>query len=315
MLHEVPADPHRDVHRRRGVPTCTADAPAAMNSSASCAVAIPPTPMMEASGIASATRYTARSASGLMAGPESLPAPAASFGREDSVSMASPAIEFTSVSPRAPEPMHCFAISTTSTPSTDSLANTGTREMPATAAITSPARTTSPAKGRPSCASFAHDRFTSRPCTVRSATSLAVTRLNSSTDRPPIDATMGIPVFVSAGSSSMNASTPGFCRPVAESSPDGVSAIRGAGGPRSGSSVIVRITMPPTLRRSSSPVSSREDEKQPDAIMTGVGSRSPATSTASVGFTGRARRSRRAKARARHRRGRRATGPTAPGSR
>ena len=44
--------------------------------------------------------------------------------------------------------------------------------------------------------------------------------------------------------------------------------------------------MPPTLRRSSSPLISRGAEKHPDAIITGVGSRIPARSTKSEGFIG-----------------------------
>ena len=52
------------------VPTCTAAAPARINSTAS-AVTTPPTPTIGSSGRARCTSYTARTAIGWIAGPDS----------------------------------------------------------------------------------------------------------------------------------------------------------------------------------------------------------------------------------------------------
>ena len=69
---------------------------------------------------------------------------------------------------------------------------------------------------------------------------------------------------------------PGFCRPVFQTMPDWDSAIRGGAAPGRGSTVIVRVTTPPSLRTSTNPDSSRPVPAQPEAISTGVGRIRPA---------------------------------------
>ena len=74
-------------------------------------------------------------------------------------------------------------------------------------------------------------------------------RTNSSSVPPPIETTTGVCARANRGSScSRNASAPGFCRPVSHTSPEGVSAIRGEGEPLRGATVMVRLTIAPTLR-------------------------------------------------------------------
>ena len=63
------------------VPTWTADAPASTSSAASAPLATPPTPTIGRSGWAACTSWTARTATGWIAGPDSPPPPAPSAGR------------------------------------------------------------------------------------------------------------------------------------------------------------------------------------------------------------------------------------------
>ena len=79
--------PHTNGSTKLAVPTCTAVAPASMNSSTSRASMIPPMPMM---GIDTAWRhsYTMRTAIGRMAGPLSPPMPFDRIGLRVSTSMA-----------------------------------------------------------------------------------------------------------------------------------------------------------------------------------------------------------------------------------
>src|SRR5207237_7378416 len=76
--------------------------------------------------------------------------------------------------------------------------------------------------------------------------------------------------------STRKTSTPGFWPPVAQTTPDGDSAIRGGATPFSGCTVMVRDTIAPTLRRSTSPGNSLPVPPHPAAIITGVGSTRPA---------------------------------------
>ena len=102
-------------------------------------------------------------------------------------------------------------------------------------------------------------------------------RTYSSSDPPPIETTTGVWARASRGSSSApNASAPGFCSPVSHTIAEAVSAILGVGAPLRGATVMVRLTIAPTLRWSTSPASSRPVPAHPDAMITGVASLQPA---------------------------------------
>ena len=115
-----------------------------------------------------------------------------------------------------------------------------------------------------------------------------MSRTYSSREPPATETITGAPPLARRGSSaSRNAWIPGFWSPVVHTVPDGVSAIRGGGDPFRGSIVMLRLTRPPTFRRSTSPLNSRPVPAHPEAITTGVGRTRPAPrSTASVRFAG-----------------------------
>src|SRR5690606_16582049 len=69
--------------------------------------------------------------------------------------------------------------------------------------------------------------------------------------------------------------SPGFCRPMAFSMPDDVSATRGVGLPRRVSTVVALIMMAPSWDRSYSCAYSLPKPKQPDAGMIGFFNVSP----------------------------------------
>src|SRR3954467_10712902 len=152
-------------------PTCTADAPASIASTASSPDRIPP---LATSGIFGSARWTsaiARSMSGLSAGPDNQPTAAPSAGRVPTRSIASAGGEAHNVSPDAPARAAAIASGTTSVPP-GSFANTGTSDIRATAPTTSVTRSAcAPSTGRSSSRS-GPDRCTSmaatpsRPCST-----------------------------------------------------------------------------------------------------------------------------------------------------
>src|SRR3954466_2287631 len=81
-----------------------------------------------------------------------------------------------------------------------------------------------------------------------------------------------------ARSRSRKASMPGPCSPIELSIPLGVSAIRGVGRPLRGWSWIDFVTTPPMAVRSLYGASSRPAAAQPDAVKTGSGKTTPASS-------------------------------------
>src|SRR3954452_12246754 len=94
-----------------------------------------------------------------------------------------------------------------------------------------------------------------------------------------MDTTARTPLSASqARSRSRNASIPGPCNPMELSIPLGVSAIRGVGRPLRGWSWIDFVTTPPMAVRSLYGASSRPAAAQPDAVKTGSGKTTPASS-------------------------------------
>ena len=69
----------------------------------------------------------------------------------------------------------------------------------------------------------------------------------------------------------MNSSTPGPCRPIELSIPDGVSAMRGVGRPERALSMIDLVTTAPIAVRSRNGASSRPAAAHPEAVSTGSG--------------------------------------------
>ena len=108
------------------MPTCTAAAPTAMNSSASRPFMMPPEPMtgMRTARAASQQRS---SASGLIAGPESPPVARPSFERPASRSTAMPTKVLTAVSASAPPCSQASASSAIEVTSGGSLAMSALR--------------------------------------------------------------------------------------------------------------------------------------------------------------------------------------------
>ena len=114
------------------VPTCTADAPAMMNSSASAAVAMPPMPMI-GMRIFCRHSYTMRTAIGRIAGPLSPPTMFESFGRRVSTSMAIARNVLTSDTASAPASSAALAIALMSVTFGVSFGMTGSRVAARTA--------------------------------------------------------------------------------------------------------------------------------------------------------------------------------------
>ena len=82
---------------------------------------------------------------------------------------------------------------------------------------------------------------------------------------------------------SQNASTPGFCKPMEFSMPDGVSAMRGVGLPSQGVKETPLVVMAPRRATSKKSAYSLPEPKVPEASVTGFFIRRPPKSTASAG--------------------------------
>src|SRR3989304_5287684 len=110
--------------KKFAVPTATADAPARKNSTASCAVVIPPMPII---GILTAlyTCHTIRTATGLIAGPDNPPVILANLGLHVSVSITIPRSVLINDIAFAPSSSHTFAKGVMSVTLGDNLIITG----------------------------------------------------------------------------------------------------------------------------------------------------------------------------------------------
>ena len=255
-----------------------------------------------------------------MAGPDSPPVVPARCGRIRSTSMAMPKVVLMSVSAVAPASRQAAAIMTMSVTSGLSLASSG---MPSgscsrTRAMTVPEACGSMAKTSPRRCTFGQEMLTSTPTTASNA-GLACRRLatsaNSSVDPPAMDTSARAPTDCSQGRSWLaKASMPGPCRPIELSMPDGVSAILGVGRPARGSAMTDLVTKAPRREMSKNRCSSWPLAAQPDAVMTGLGSRTSPRATDRSAITARPtarpRRRRLAPARSPQR-----TRPTGPGRR
>src|SRR5580692_2888733 len=292
---------HADGSWTIAVPTPTTVAPASSSSSASAPVHTPPVPMIGRSGKASLTCHTHRTATGLIAGPDSAPYVPASAGRIVTVSMAIPSSALTSESPAAPAAAQVPATATMSVTSGDSLANTGMSYLapPRTAATTPAAACGSRANTRPASSALGQERLTSMAVTPAASDSLAARSAYSRTVWPPMETITRAPRDSSQGRSRWrNASMPGPCSPTEFSRPLGVSASRGAGLPVRGSAMIDFVISAPILATSVNWAISRPAPAQPAAASTGLGNSTPPSlarmATGMAGFRDRALPARRA---------------------
>ena len=105
----------------------------------------------------------------------------------------------------------------------------------------------------------------------------SATSPNSSAVLPAIETSTRAPTDSSHGrSSAAKASMPGPCRPMELSMPDAVSAIRGVPRPERGSRITVLVTNAPSSETGKNRCSSRPLAAHPDAVITGLGSVTPA---------------------------------------
>ncbi len=162
-----------------------------------------------------------------------------------------------------------------------SLAKTGrSGSSRRTARTTSPAGSAWQANTRPRCSTLGHDRLTSTATMPARPRSRRATSRKSSTLLPAIETTTGTPLPCShARSFASHRSTPGFCRPMAFSIPEAVSAMRGVGSPSRGSSVMDFTTMAPSSPMSKKRSISGPEAKQPDAVVIGLARVTPPRST------------------------------------
>ena len=233
-------------------------------------------PRIGTSGIAACTCQTARTAMGLMAGPERPPVIPASAGRIVSVSITTPSVVLIIDSASAPAAMTAPATSTMSVTSGESLASTGTVELVLrrTALITCAEAIGSQANTRPRLSTLGQEIFTSSAAIPGSWRSRLASAEYSSTVPPAIDTTAGMPRSRNqARSLAMNASTPGPCNPMELSIPEGVSAMRGVARPDRGFIMMLLVTTPPMAVRSKKGSSSRPAAAQPLAVNTGAAKR------------------------------------------
>ncbi len=133
------------------------------------------------------------------------------------------------------------------------------------------------AKTSPRRSTFGQEMLTSTPTTASNA-ALACSRLatsaNSSVEPPAMETRARAPTDLSQGRSWVaNASMPGPCRPIELSIPEGVSAIRGVARPARGSASTDFVTKAPSREMSKRRCSSAPLAAQPEAVMTGLGSR------------------------------------------
>ncbi len=232
------------------VPTCTAEAPAIMNSMASRASAMPPMPMI---GIVIACRhsYTIRTAIGLMAGPLRPPTIFDSFGRRVSTSMAIARNVLTSDTASAPASSAARANDDTSVTFGVSFGTIGSRVTFRTADTTSNVPLRLHPNVMPPSLMLGHEMFSSRAATPSASERIRASSTYSSSVVPQmLTMTVAWRARSSGSFSAMNRRTPIPCRPIAFNIPAGVSTIRGAGCPSRSSRNRPFTAMPPSEARS-----------------------------------------------------------------
>src|SRR5205809_175005 len=218
------------------VPTWTARAPQQRNSRASSPVMMPPMPTT-GMRTARASSWTMRSATGLMAGPERPPLPAARRGRRASRSIAVARRVLMAVSASAPSASAARPTRVMSPTLGESFTQSGARTRARTARTIAARACGSVARMPPHSGRFGLEAFSSRATTPGAPSSRAAHSANSSGLSPQKLATTRAPAARSAGRRSpRKASTPMFWRPIELSMPPGVSTRRGAGVPGEGRS-------------------------------------------------------------------------------
>jgi len=171
--------------RSAAVPTPTSVAPARRYCTASSTLETPPSPMIGTFGNARDTRHVASSPIGNSAGPLTPPVPKPIFGRRRAVSMTSPGIVLTSVSPSAPESTATCAAATMPAPSDgDSFTNSGRRVHWRAARTSAASATGSAPNSSPPDFTFGQLTLSSNASTPALASRPATTVENSSTLLP-----------------------------------------------------------------------------------------------------------------------------------
>ena len=232
------------------VPTCTAVAPARMNSSASVAFMMPPMPMI-GTLTARATSQTMRSATGLIAGPERPPVMLASTGRRFLRSIAMPIRVLISDSASAPASTQACAMATMSVTLGESLTISGFLVTARQALTTLAAHAGSVPKTIPPCLTLGHEMFISSAAISGISSRRRAISAYSSMVPPKKLAIAGVSTERRKGTLlAMKASMPTFCRPMALSIPPGVSTIRGVGLPARGLRHSPLVTKAPIVRKS-----------------------------------------------------------------
>ena len=208
--------------RKFAVPTCTAAAPAMMNSKASLPVRIPPSPT---TGMLTAPTacQTMRRAMGRTAGPDRPANVLLNTGRRFSRSITHAWKVLHRLMASAPAASTALHISGMLSACGLNLTMSGTVQTLRTALTTSPASAARMPNARPPCLTLGQLMFSSIKSTP-AAQSICTPSTFSSIVWPPRFAQTVVPQRRMAGSSwSIKCCTPGFCRPMEFIRPDGVS--------------------------------------------------------------------------------------------
>ena len=190
-------------------------------------------------------------ATGLIAGPDNPPVIFPRNGRRLSTSTAIPTSVLIREMPSAPAPATARAIPAMSVTLGVSLAITGRRVFRRTARTTWAEACGSQPKDIPPRSRFGQEMLSSYAAIPSTSSRRTTISPNSSAVSPAMLTTTRVSNWARNGHlSPMNASRPGFCKPIEFSIPAAVSTTRGGRLPALGSGVIVLLTSPP--RRDSS---------------------------------------------------------------
>src|SRR5450830_105182 len=257
------------------VPTCTAVAPAMMNSRASCQVAMPPMPTT-GMWTALATSQTMRRAMGLMHGPDRPAVTLSKTALRVWISIARALNVLTSETASAPACSQAIAIATMSSALGDSLTMSGLPHTRRTAPTTPAATSLLMPKAMPPSRTLGQLMLSSTKSTPSALESSRTPSMYSSRSPPPTLAMMAVPRVRMRGSSrSRKTGMPGFWSPTEFIMPAGVSHTRRPELPSRGCNVRPLVQMPPSLSTSKNSLYSAPKPKVPDAAMTGFLSVTP----------------------------------------